>query len=208
MDSNVVVLTFDQESKAYQALSELKQMALEGRVQVQNAAVIDRGEGESFRIRDAFSDGAPAGAPLTGTLLGSLIGVLGGPLGVLLGAASGALVGSALSIDKLQDRASLLDQMLHSLPRGATGVIAAVREPAVEVIDGLASRLGGVVLRRPTAAVQAEVDAVRSAEQSAAAEARKVLREKQKDEWRGKFDNWKNELGERWDTLKNKITQR
>ena len=42
MQENIVVLTFAEDSKAYQALSELKQAAVQSRVQVRNAAVIAR----------------------------------------------------------------------------------------------------------------------------------------------------------------------
>src|SRR5215468_9580592 len=112
MQENVVVLTFVEEAKAYQALSELKQAAAAGRLVLKNAAVIDRSDGLALRVRDGYSDNAAANPPLYGTLIGSLIGVLGGPLGVLLGGATGALFGSAMSADVIEARASLMDQML------------------------------------------------------------------------------------------------
>lgn len=204
MQDNVVVLTFAEESKAYQALSELKAAATQTRLKLVNAVVIDRDAG-GFRARDGFSDGAPADGPLVGTLLGSLIGIFGGPLGVLLGGASGALVGTVVSGGRLEDRTSLIDQMLSAVPPGATAVVATVGEFAEEVIDGLVASLGGVVLRRPAAAVMAEVDALRDAEEAAAKEARRVLREKRKDEWSAKYESWKDEIQDQWTALKQKL---
>ena len=207
MDQNVVILSFAEESKTYQALSELKALAAEQRVQLVNAAVVQRDGAGQLRIRDGASDGATTTGPVTGTLVGALVGLLAGPLGVLLGSASGALIGSAVSIDKAQDRLSVLDQMMQAMPGGSTSLIATVGEYANEVVNGLAERLGGTVLRRPLSAVQAEVDAQSEAHAAAAKEARRVLREKQSDEWRDKFDDWKEEIGEGVEKLKARISQ-
>lgn len=207
MDQNVVILSFAEESKTYQALSELKALAAEQRVQLVNAAVVQRDGSGQLRIKDGASDGATATGPVTGTLVGALVGLLAGPLGVLLGSASGALIGSAVSIDKAQDRLSVLDQMMQAMPGGSTSLIATVGEYANEVVNGLAERLGGTVLRRPLSAVQAEVDAQSEAHAAAAKEARRVLREKQSDEWRDKFDDWKDEIGEGVEKLKARISQ-
>lgn len=205
MQDNVVVMTFAEESKAYQALSELKAAAAQTRLKLINAVVIDRDAAGGFKARDGFSDGAPADGPLVGTLLGSLIGIFGGPLGVLLGATSGALLGTAVSSGDMEDRASLVDQMLNAVPPGATAVVATVGEFADEVIDGIATQLGGVVLRRPAAAVMAEVETLRDAETAAAREARRVLREQRKDEWSAKYDAWKDEVQDKWEAFKQKL---
>ena len=188
-------------------MSELKALAAEQRVQLVNAAVVQRDGSGQLRIKDGASDGATATGPVTGTLVGALVGLLAGPLGVLLGSASGALIGSAVSIDKAQDRLSVLDQMMQAMPGGSTSLIATVGEYANEVVNGLAERLGGTVLRRPLSAVQAEVDAQSEAHAAAAKEARRVLREKQSDEWRDKFDDWKEEIGEGVEKLKARISQ-
>lgn len=206
MQDNVVVLTFSEDSKAYQALSELKQAALQERVQVRNAAVITRDTAGAFKVQDGASDGSVMNAPWVGTLVGSIVGLLGGPLGVLLGAASGALLGSAVSLDKAGLRASLLDQMITAIPPGSTAVIATVGEYADEVVNDVAAKLGGFVLRRPADAVLAEVEAAQDAEKAAAKEARRVLHEQQKDEWKDKWDNWTDELGDKWEAFKKKLT--
>lgn len=171
-------------------------------MQVRNAVVITRDASGVFSVRDGTSDGGAGTGPWVGTLLGSLIGVLGGPLGVLLGAASGALIGSAVSLDEVGARASLIDQMLNAVPPGTTAVIATLGEYANEVVDKLAADLDGWVLRRPAAAVLTEVEAVLDAQNAAAKEARRVLRDKQKAEWKDKFDNWTDELGDKWNAFK------
>ncbi|MCA0243668.1 MAG: DUF1269 domain-containing protein [Proteobacteria bacterium] len=205
MQENIVLLTFEETSKAYQALSEIKRAALEGRVRLVNAAVVEREAGGALRVRDGFSDGAASDAPLVGTLLGSLLGVLGGPLGILLLGSTGAVLGSLASADVVGNRLSLLDQITRTLPPGSTAVFANVSESAVEVLDGIAKSLGAVVLRRPTDAVVAEVEAAVEAQDAATREARKVLHAKQRAEWRDKFDHWKDEMGDRLTTLGDRI---
>lgn len=209
MDKNIVTLSFAEESKAYQALSDLKRAAAEGRVQVEAAAVVARDSEGRFAVRDGISDGAPATAALAGTLIGSLVGILAGPLGVLLGSSTGALMGGAVGLDKAATRFSVIEQMMRTMPNGATVVIAQVQEAAPEVVDKLAHALSGVVSRRPSEAVLAEVEAQKEAQDAAAGEARKVLRKQQREEWLDKLDNWKDELGDKFEqlqkTLKDKL---
>lgn len=207
MDQNVIVVSFPDDAKAYQALSEIKALAVKDKLQLVNAAVVHRDHEGLVHLKDGATDGQVASGPLTGTLVGALVGMLAGPLGVLLGSVSGALIGSAVAVDDASDRASVLDQMMQSIPNGATSLIATVGEYAPEVINGLITNLGGSVLRRPLAVVKAEVDAHSEAQAAAAKEARRVLRTKQGDEWHDKFDNWKEELGESFDKLKNKLEQ-
>lgn len=205
MESNIVLLTFADSAKAYQALSELKQAAVQDRVKVLNAAVVERDRAGSLLVKDGYGDGATANAPLVGTLLGSLLGVLGGPLGVLMVGATGMMLGSLASLDTAERRVSLLEQMTQALPPGSTGVFANVEEGAVEVIDGLAKNLGAVVLRRPTEAILAEVGAAQEAQDAAAQEARKVLRAKHRKEWDEKWDKWTDDIEEGWKSMTSKI---
>ncbi|QIL82060.1 DUF1269 domain-containing protein [Diaphorobacter sp. HDW4A] len=205
MEQNVVLLSFAEESKAYQALSELKGAVASGKLQLQNAAVVQRAMDGSFSVKDGASDGGAATGPLTGTLVGSLIGMLAGPLGVLLGGVYGAIVGSAVSADKLQDRASVLDQMMRAMPPGSTTLIATVEEDSSQTVNGISDKLGGVVLRRPLAVVQEEVAAQEDAAIAAAAEARRVLREKKSAEWHDKLEDWKDDVGESLTKLKTSI---
>lgn len=205
MEQNVLVLSFAEESKAYQALSELKAAAAQQRVQLQSAAVVQRDAQGILSVKDGASDGSISSTPLTGSLIGALVGLFMGPLGMLLGTASGALIGGAVAMDKAHDRLSVLDQLMQAIPAGSTALIATVDELAVEVVNSLAANLGGSVLRRPLVAVKVELEAQAEAQAAATKEARRVLREKQGDEWRGKFDNWKDELGEGFDKLKAKL---
>ena len=80
MQNNIVLLSFGESSKAYQALSELKQAAAQNKIVLKTAAVVERNADGSLHIRDGYSDGAAGDAALAGTAIGALLGVLGGQL--------------------------------------------------------------------------------------------------------------------------------
>ena len=65
MDKNVVVLSFAEASKAYQALSELKAAAGQGRVELDTAAVVARGAEGKIEVKDGASDGSATTGSLT-----------------------------------------------------------------------------------------------------------------------------------------------
>ena len=209
MQNNIVLLSFGESSKACQALSELKQAAAQNKIVLKTAAVVERNADGSLHIRDGYSDGAAGDAALAGTAIGALLGVLGGPLGVLMLGATGGLLGSMVSLDTLVVRASLLEQITQGIPAGAVAVLAEVEESDSNAVGGIVQSLGGgLVLRRPVEVVMDEIAAASEAQEAAAKEARRVLREKHKAEWKEKFDNWKDEAGDKLTELKNDIKAR
>ena len=184
---NVVVVQFTEQSKAYQALSVLKQCDAEGRIALASAAVVERTPEGTLRIPEGAENVGPVGMA-SGSLLGMLIGVLGGPVGVLVGWGSGALVGGAFDIDRLEMSDEALTVLGRAMPPGSTAVMATVAEPAIEVIDGEMAKLGGQVTRRPVDEVVAELEAAEEAANAAAHEARRELREKRKVEMKEDLD--------------------
>jgi uncharacterized membrane protein len=184
---NVIVVTFTEQSKAYQALSVLKQSDAEGRITLASAAVVERTPEGALRVPEGAENVGPVGLA-SGSLLGMLIGVLGGPVGVLVGWGAGALVGGAFDIDRADKSDEALTVFGRAIPPGSTAVMATVAEPAVEVIDGEMAKLGGEVTRRPTGEVVAELEASEEAANAAAREARRELREKRKVELKEDLD--------------------
>ena len=73
----VVVVGFTEPSKAYQALSVLKDCDAEGRIALESAAVVERTAAGELRIPESDSNVGPIGTA-SGSLIGMLVGVLGG----------------------------------------------------------------------------------------------------------------------------------
>ena len=194
---NVVAIGFTEPSKAYQALTVLKQCDADGRIELRSAAIAERTPAGELRIPDGADNVGLVGTA-SGSVIGMLIGVLGGPVGVLVGWGTGALMGGVLDIARADKSDEALAALGTAIPPGTTAVIAGVAEPAVEVIDGEMATLGGTVTRRTLADVMDELDATEMAAEAAAREARKTLHQQRKAELTANLD-------ERVGTLKEKL---
>ena len=178
---NVVVVRFTEPSKAYQALSVLKECDAGGRIGLESAAIVERTSTGELRTPEGTDNVGPVGTA-SGSLIGMLIGVLGGPVGVLLGWGAGAMMGGAFDVDREVTSDEALTVLGQAIPTGSTAVIASVEEPAVDVIDGEMQKLDGEVTRRSVSEVMAELEASEDAADAAAREARRAIREKRKAE--------------------------
>ena len=207
MDQNVVVLSFAEESRAFEALSLLKN-AVGPQLKLHNAVVVQRDAQGMLNIRDQASDGAVARVALNGTLIGALVGMLAGPLGILLGGVYGAVFGDAVALDRAEDRASVVDQIGTVIPQGSTALIAQVDEADVAAVDAIAKQLEATLLRRPLEPVQAEVRAQKEAHDIAAQAAVRALRLQHLDKWEHKVEDWKNEVKASAARLKARISSK
>jgi uncharacterized membrane protein len=187
MEKNVVVVRFDEPSKTYQALSVLKECDAEGRIRLESAAVVERTSTGELRIPESDDNVGPVGTA-SGSLIGMLVGVLGGPVGILLGWGAGALMGGAFDIDRAVTSDEALGVLARAIPPESTVVIASVEEPAVEVIDGEMTKLGGDVTRRSVDEVLAELEAAEEAATAASHEARRTVRAQRKAKFEAGYD--------------------
>jgi uncharacterized membrane protein len=178
---SVLVVRFTEPSKAYQALSVLKELDGSGGIGLESAAVVERTAAGDLRIPESADNIGLVGMA-SGSLIGMLIGVLGGPVGVLLGWGTGALMGGAFDVDRAVSSDEALTVLGQAIPTGSTAVIASVGEPADEVIDREMKKLDGEVTRRPVSEVMAELEAAEDAADAAAREARRAIRETRKAE--------------------------
>ena len=205
-ERNVLVVSFEEESRAYQAASVLKEVSAEGRIDLHSVAVVQRMEDGTLRVKEGDTDAFPeatwtAGAlgAATGGIVGLTLGTLGGPLGFLLGGAYGTLLGSFIDEDAVEEAESVLARMARAIQPGKTALLAEATEPANEVVDGEMERLGGKVVRRSVAEVEAEIAAAEEAAWAAEEEARRKLREERsaerKEKVQQKVDELKSRLG-------------
>ena len=201
---NLIVVTFAEDSKAYEALSKLKQASTAGRVGIRSAAVVER----DFDGRYSIPEGADAvigTGTMGGGLIGLLLGVLGGPVGVLFGFGTGALVGGLFDIQRAEREAGVIDLIADTLPLGGTALVAEVDEYAIEVVDGEMFLLGGIVLRVPATEVLAAVETAEKAAEAAEHEAARVVREERKQQHKAKLHEIEAKWDERVEELKQKV---
>jgi uncharacterized membrane protein len=171
---NVIVVRFDVDYETYHALTVLKELDFQQRVGVQEAVVVSRGEDGQLVEKDRIESGyLPPTA--SGGLIGLLLGVIGGPFGVLIGGATGLMVGSLYDRADYEETDSALGAISSLVRAGRTALLAVVVEQSPEVVDAAMAGVGGMVVRRPVAEVEAEIAVAEEAERKAKREARNEL---------------------------------
>ena len=181
-ESNIVVATFDDESKTYQAFSDIKRAAAQREVKINGLTIIHRTLEGRFEVRDAAMK--PLGGSIAGGIIGSLVGILGGPLGVLLGWGAGSLIGGFRDARELKSDQDLFRRLTADMEVGGTALVGELEEETTNVVNQIVRKLGGEVLRRPTVEVEADIAAAESAQESASREAIRVLDEDQQNRQR------------------------
>ena len=68
-DENVVLVSFEEESKAYQAASVLKEASAQGRIELHAVAVVQRTEDGTLRVKEATPTTSPSAAGPGGSLV-------------------------------------------------------------------------------------------------------------------------------------------
>ncbi len=102
MSSNLIVLTFEDMEQAGKARAALRDLQKQGRVSMQDAAVIVKDMDGKVRVEGEASSDSVNGA-LIGGALGLMLGLVFFPLaGLAIGAGGGALVGHLMDrhVDK------------------------------------------------------------------------------------------------------------
>lgn len=201
---NFIAVTFEEDSRAYEALTRLKQASVAGRVGVTSAAVVERGIDGRISIPEG-GDAVIGTGVMGGGLLGLLLGVFGGPVGVFFGFGAGAFVGSLFDIRRAERETGVLELIADMLPLGGRVLVAELDEYAVEVVDGEMLALGGKVLRIPAAEVLAAVESAEKAADAAEREVARVMHEERKQQRKAKFDEIEAKWDERVDALKKKV---
>jgi uncharacterized membrane protein len=190
---SVIAVTFEDDRSAYKALTVLKELDAQDRVDVREAVVVTRGEDGQVVTKDEVTSNFLPGTA-GGGLIGLLIGIIGGPLGMLLGGSYGLFAGSLFDLYDADETESALSAISSSVKLGHTALLAVVDEESVEVVDTAMADLGGTVVRRAVADVEAEIAAAEEAERTAKREARKELNRRRREQNKAAVDAKLDEL--------------
>jgi uncharacterized membrane protein len=151
----MLVVVFDNETKAYEGKKALLQLDAEGSISVYAYAVLAKHADGSATIKQGDEPG-PLGT-LVGTSLGSLIGLLGGPVGLAVGAATGLAVGSAADLHNARIGLDFIDDVSKVLLPNKVAVVAEIEEDWTTPVDTRMEPIGGIVFRRALADVKHEI---------------------------------------------------
>jgi uncharacterized membrane protein len=153
----MLVVVFDNESKAYQGKNALLQLDGEGSISVYAYAVLTKHADGTATVKQGEDEG-PIGT-LIGTSLGSLIGLLGGPAGLAIGAMAGFVAGGAADVDNARIGEDFIDDVRKVLSPNKVAVVAEIEEEWTTPVDTRMEAIGGSVFRRALSDVQETADA-------------------------------------------------
>jgi len=152
----MLVVVFDNESKAYEGKKALVQLDEEGSIGVYGYAVLAKNADGSATLKQG-DDVGPIGS-LLGTSLGSLVGVLAGPAGLAVGASAGMLAGGAFDISNAGIGADFVDDVAKVLLPNRVAVVAEIDEDWTTPVDTRMEAIGGTVFRRALSEVKDTID--------------------------------------------------
>jgi uncharacterized membrane protein len=142
----MLVVVFDNETKAYEGVAALRQLEREGSISAHAGAVVVKNADGTASVKE-FGDVGPVGT-LLGTSVGSLIGLLAGPAGLAVGAASGLALGTLFDLDNAGVGVDFVDDVQKSLQPTKAAVVVDIEEEWTTPVDTRMEALGGTVLRR------------------------------------------------------------
>jgi len=152
----MLVVVFDNETKAYQGKQALQQLDAEGSISVYGYAVIAKNSDGRATVKQG-DDVGPI-STLLGTSFGSLIGLLAGPAGMALGAAAGMAAGSSVDLDNLRIGSDFVDDVQKALSPKKVALVAEIEEDWITPVDTRMEAAGGTVYRRAISEVQDKVN--------------------------------------------------
>ena len=184
----ILVVVFENESKAYEGSQVLREMEIEGSIHLYAKAVIIRDADGKVQVKQSSDLGAAGTAG--GLVIGALIGLFGGATVAAIGAGTGMFGGFLYDMAHLGVGQDYLDGVGKSLKPGKAAVVAEIWEDWILPVDTKMEALGGVVFRhtrkdildlqveRDITTLKAEIDELEAEYDRASGEAKTKLQEK------------------------------
>jgi uncharacterized membrane protein len=141
----MLVVVFDNESRAYEGKKALQALDGEGNINLYAYAVLAKNSDGTSTIKQG-DDVGPVGT-LLGTSVGSLIALLGGPAGAAIGAGT-ILGGGIFDLHNVRIADDFIDDVSKALAPNKVAVLAQVDEEWTTPVDKRMEALGGTVFRR------------------------------------------------------------
>ena len=128
--SDLIVVTLDHLDDAREAMSKLRELEREGRIQFEDTAIVERAPDGNVHVKNELTGATEKGAAIGG-LVGALLTFFFPVVGFVVGAAAGALVGSML---KTGVESSFVDDVKKQLSPGRSALFLVVRETYTDAL--------------------------------------------------------------------------
>ena len=152
---NLLIVNYENESDAYQALTELK--ALNDYYFIDQAAIVKKENGE-YVVKEEYDSGVKtADDTVKGGLIGSLLGLIGGPVGVLLGGGAGATIGGIKDTADFLKVFDLADYAYAHIGEGETVLLLLADEKGNATLNEKLNAFDVTIKRASVPAVENEL---------------------------------------------------
>ena len=144
----IALITFEDQAKSYEALSQLKQISKSNTLELKQAAILQKSDdGTSYVIKDGL-DYESGDRIATGGIIGMIVGILGGPLGVLCGWVVGDLAGLGTNYIKNKKTNTVFDSAAKELTQNELGLLLYMDETDTTLLDTMiVEKLNGTIER-------------------------------------------------------------
>ena len=206
---NVLISYFKVESEAYQALSEMKDLAItmpKTELILSQVAIFKKERGV-IQMKDAFDTGkVSSDDTLIGTLVGGLAGILAGPLGVLLGMGIGGTVGFITDAKDVRREAGLLSTVTKHMQDGDVAIIAVVQERTEKTLDEVISKFDSEIVRYDVSDAQEEMEHAKEVQKELERNAREKMADERSAHRKAKAEGYKQKIRDDFEKLKGKLS--
>ena len=152
----MLVVVFENESKADEGTKALRQLDLHNYVTVYRHAIVVKNPDGTLTVKES-DDRGPFGL-LVGTALGALLGALGGLAGIGIGGTLGLVAGGAVDLNNAWVAEDFVDDVANALLPGRAAVVAEIEEDETAPVDTQMEVAGGTVFRRALSEVKHTID--------------------------------------------------
>jgi len=142
----MLVVVFENESKANEGLKALEELDLHGSITVYTHAFVVKRPDGTITVGQC-DDRGPSGLML-GIAVGGFLGALGGPLGLAVGGSLGSLAGFAADVKNARLGDDFIDDVAQALSPNKAAVVAEIEESSTDGVDTRMEAMGGTVFRR------------------------------------------------------------
>jgi uncharacterized membrane protein len=152
----VLVVVFDDETKAQEGENILLRLVREGNIVVHGHALLAKNADGTVNLMRK-QDFGPLDTGLS-TPLGSLIALLSGPSGLSISAATGFTFGNGADADNARLGEDFVDDVRNAFLPGRVAILSEIGENWTAPVDLSMEQIGGAVFRRSLSNVRRTID--------------------------------------------------
>ncbi len=143
--TNVIVASFDKETKAIKAMHKLSELESYGDISIYGKAIVRKHNDGEFEILDANTENG--WRTLTGTVAGSLLGAIGGPVGFVIGLFTGTTIGLVSDVGRQNFDESFVKKLENRMPPQTVSIIAEIDEDSEIFVNNAFKPYGAEIQR-------------------------------------------------------------